>query len=129
MSCDKCNSDEPTTKRGPDHDGHYPQRLSQLAITFLPEGSALLSSSCCWLPTILDFLFAGSVAVNINLLRYLCLAISCLGIIWGLWREGLTRRMIWRSLICGALLAWAQVNHGGKVNGGKVTGTTQHSCH
>jgi len=56
MSCDKCNSDEPTTKRDPDHDGHHPQRLSQLAITFLPEGSAFLSSSCCWLP-VRDFCY------------------------------------------------------------------------
>ncbi|CAI7599418.1 unnamed protein product [Penicillium palitans] len=129
MSCSDCSShkpsEKPSFKSNPDHDGSLLQRLFQLVVNYLPEGSALLSSSCCWLPTVLDFLFAGSVATaGIEKLRNAFLAISILTLIWGVWREGLSRRMVWRIAICVGLSAWEQVNQLGKVDG-----KGQHSCH
>ncbi|KAJ6132496.1 hypothetical protein N7471_007711 [Penicillium samsonianum] len=131
MSCSDCSSDKTsdkpsdTSKSSQDHDGSLLQRLFQLVVRYLPEGSALLSSSCCWLPTVLDFLFAGSVATaGIEKLRNAFLAISILTLIWGVWREGLSRRMVWRIAICVGLSAWEQVNQWGKVDS-----KGQHSCH
>ncbi|KAJ5229931.1 hypothetical protein N7489_010639 [Penicillium chrysogenum] len=130
MSCSDCTSDKPSdklsSKSNPDHDdGSVLQKLVQLVVKYLPEGSALLSSSCCWLPTVLDFLFAGSVATaGIEKLRNAFLAISILTLVWGVWREGLSRRMLWRIAICVGLSAWEQVNRAGKVDG-----EGHHSCH
>lgn len=54
MSCSDCPSDKPSEKASfksiPDHDESLLQRLSQLVVNYIPAGSALLSSSCCWLP-------------------------------------------------------------------------------
>lgn len=47
-------------------------------------------------------------AGSVEKIRDALLAISILALVWGLWREGLSRRMIWRLSICGGLLAWAQ---------------------
>ncbi|KAJ5958720.1 uncharacterized protein N7479_005870 [Penicillium vulpinum] len=124
-----CCSDKPSHKQSKsdhDNDGSLLRRPFQLVVKYLPEGSALLSSSCCWLPTVLDFLFAGSVATSgIEKLRNLFLAISILTLILGVRREGFSRRMLWRISICVGLLAWAQVNRSGKVDS---TGK-KHSCH
>ncbi|QQK43119.1 cyclin domain protein [Penicillium digitatum] len=129
MSCGDCSSqhlsNKPFCKSNLDNDGSLLQRLFQLVVKFLPEGSALLSSSCCWLPTVLDFLFAGSVATaGIEKLRNAFLAISVLTLLGGIWREGFSRRMVWRIAICVGLSAWEQVNQWGKVNG-----KGHHSCH
>ncbi|KGO45650.1 hypothetical protein PEXP_062480 [Penicillium expansum] len=127
MSCGDCSSDKPkpSGKSNPDHDGSLLQRLLQLVFKYLPEGSALLSSSCCWLPTVLDFLFAGSVATaGIEKLRNTFLAISILALIWGVWREGFSRRMVWRIAICVGLSTWEQVNQWRMVDG-----KGHHSCH
>ncbi|KAJ5463651.1 hypothetical protein N7475_008595 [Penicillium sp. IBT 31633x] len=119
MSCCDSSSDKPSHKSNPDHDG-----VLQSIVKFIPEGSALLSCSCCWLPTVLDFLFAGSVAAaNVEKLRHVFLAISILTLIWGVRREGFSRRMVVRISICVGLAAWAQVNRWGEVGKG------QHSCH
>ncbi|KAJ5199234.1 hypothetical protein N7491_000209 [Penicillium cf. griseofulvum] len=129
MSCGNCPSDKPSDKplceSKQDHEGFILQRPFQLVVKYLPEGSALLSSSCCWLPTVLDFLFAGSVATTgIEKLRNVFLAISILTLIWGVRREGFSRRMLWRISICVGLLAWAQVNRWGNSEG-----KGKHSCH
>ncbi|OQE40220.1 hypothetical protein PENCOP_c006G00240 [Penicillium coprophilum] len=128
MSCSDCTSDKPSdnpSRESNHHDESLLQRPFQLIVKYLPEGSALLSSSCCWLPTVLDFLFAGSVATaGIEKLRNLFLAISILTLIWGVRREGLSRRMLWRISICVGLLAWEQVNRWRKVDG-----KGKHSCH
>ncbi|KAJ5512683.1 hypothetical protein N7463_002235 [Penicillium fimorum] len=129
MSCHSCSSDKssvkPSCESKQDHDASFLQRPFQLVVKYLPEGSALLSSSCCWLPTVLDFLFAGSVAsAGIENLRNVFLAISILALIWGVHREGFSRRMLWRISICIGLSAWAQVNRWGKVDG-----KGKHSCH
>lgn len=143
MSCGDCYSDKPSSKPAPDDGGSLLRRLFQVVVKFLPEGSALFSSSCCWLPvcyisvllgswmhilrcqTILDFLSAGSVAAaSIDKLRNVFLAISILTLIWGVRREGLSRRMVWRVSICVGLLAWGKVNLWRKVGS-----NGQHSCH
>ncbi|CAG8169078.1 unnamed protein product [Penicillium olsonii] len=125
MSYDDCRSEKPSSKPAQNHDGTLLRRLFQLIVKFLPEGSALLSSSCCWLPTVLDFLFAGSVAAaSVEKLRNAFLAISILTLVCGVRREGLSRRMAWRISICFGLLAWAQVNRWGKLGS-----NGQHSCH
>ncbi|KAJ5554813.1 hypothetical protein N7461_003283 [Penicillium sp. DV-2018c] len=122
MSCD-CPTDK-LSKPNPNQDGFRPQLL-QKALEFLPEGCALLSSSCCWLPTVLDFLLAGSLAANsLEKLRTALLAISILALVWGVRREGLSRRMLARISLCVGLLAWAYVNPWEKVGS-----SGQHSCH
>ncbi|KAF9250542.1 hypothetical protein DTO013E5_5436 [Penicillium roqueforti] len=129
MSCSDCSTEKPsensTCKSSPDHDGSLLRRPFQLIVKYLPEGSALLSSSCCWLPAVLDFLFAGSVATaGVEKLRNAFLAVSILTLIWGVWREGLSRRMVWRIAICVGLSAWEQMNQWAKVDG-----KGHHSCH
>ncbi|KGO78033.1 hypothetical protein PITC_025610 [Penicillium italicum] len=129
MSCSDCSSDKPSDKpsctSNQDHNDSLLQRLFHLVVKFLPEGSALLSSSCCWLPTVLDFLFAGSVATaGIEKLRNTFLAISILTLVWGVWREGFSRRMVWRIALCAGLSAWEQVNQWGKIDN-----KGHHSCH
>ncbi|KAJ5796968.1 uncharacterized protein N7518_005508 [Penicillium psychrosexuale] len=129
MSCSDCSTEKPSDKSpcksSLDHDGSLLQRPFQLVVKYLPEGSALLSSSCCWLPAVLDFLFAGSVATaGVEKLRNTFLAISILTLIWGVWREGLSRRMVWQIAICVGLSAWEQMNQWAKVDGKE-----HHSCH
>ncbi|KAF3391596.1 hypothetical protein F1880_007643 [Penicillium rolfsii] len=125
MTCEKCPSDKPSPEPVPDHDQPLVRRVLQMFTRFLPEGSALLSSSCCWLPTALDFLFAGSVtAAGVEYLRNALLATSVVGLVWGVHREGLSRRMMWRIAICFGLLAWAQYNRRAQ-----VVRPESHSCH
>ncbi|KAJ5875478.1 uncharacterized protein N7473_012825 [Penicillium subrubescens] len=125
MTCEKCPSDKPAPEPAPDHNQPLVRRVLQMCTRFLPEGSALLSSSCCWLPTVLDFLFAGSVtAAGVEYLRNALLATSIVGLVWGVRREGFSRRMVWRIVICFGLLAWAQYNRRTQ-----VVRPGSHSCH
>ncbi|PLB54706.1 hypothetical protein P170DRAFT_460775 [Aspergillus steynii IBT 23096] len=110
MSCANCPP--PATKEATNsapNEKSLSTRALQVCSIALPESFALLSCSCCWLPTILDLVFAGSVtAASLQNLRYVFLAISILSLAWGLRREGLSRSMICRIVISGGMLAWAQ---------------------
>jgi hypothetical protein len=50
MTCENCPSDKPAPEPAPDDNEPLVRRVLQKCTKFLPEGSALLSSSCCWLP-------------------------------------------------------------------------------
>ncbi|PLN83954.1 hypothetical protein BDW42DRAFT_163917 [Aspergillus taichungensis] len=128
MSCNNC---PPSSGKDPKPISHPPDknlstRLLDLIATILPEGSAFLSSSCCWLPTVLDFVFSGSsvTAASMHQLRPVFLAISVVTLAWSVVREGLSRRNLGRAVVCVALLAWAQYR--GQQEHQPVTG---HSCH
>ncbi|CAG8394191.1 unnamed protein product [Penicillium salamii] len=124
MSCGDCTSDQPSSKSAPDHALSPLRRSAQIVVNILPEGSALLSSSCCWLPTVLDFLFAGSVAAaSVKKLQTVFMVISLLSFLWTARREGLGRRLFWRVSILVGLFAWTQVNRSRNV------GSEHHSCH
>ncbi|CAG8093685.1 unnamed protein product [Penicillium salamii] len=124
MSCSDCNPDH-SSKTAPDHALSPLRRSAQIVVNILPEGSALLSCSCCWLPTVLDFLFAGSVAAaGVKKLQYVFMVTSLLSFIWTVRREGLGRRLFWRVSILVGLFAWTQVNRSKN-----AVGNGQHSCH
>lgn len=63
MSCRNCpsekSSEKPLCESNQDHEGFILQRPFQLVVKYLPEGSALLSSSCCWLPVCFFSTFTG----------------------------------------------------------------------
>ncbi|RJE22472.1 hypothetical protein PHISCL_05204 [Aspergillus sclerotialis] len=122
MSCHNCPSSGGEKAPGPNpNDKSLTARLTRLASIILPEGSALLSSSCCWLPTVLDFVFAGSVtAAGVQKLRPIFLAISILTLAYSVARDGFTRSNIRRAIICACLAAWAQF---------KQRAPGHHSCH
>ena len=81
--------------------------------------------------TLLDFIFAGSVTSaavpGIQNLRHVFLIISILSLAWGIWREGLSRRMVRRAVISGGMVAWGQYSKRVEVAGGHHDG--HHSCH
>ncbi|OJJ57941.1 hypothetical protein ASPSYDRAFT_45918 [Aspergillus sydowii CBS 593.65] len=104
MSCHDCSA---PAEKSPGHS--FSWRAHRLISTLLPEGFALLSCSCCWLPTLLDLVFAGSVsAVGVQKLRFFFLAVSVLTLSASIAREGFSRGNIRRAIICAGLLAWTQ---------------------
>ena len=123
MSCHDCSA---PAEKPPSHSPSG--RAHRLISTLLPEGFALLSCSCCWLPvcsiqtctykvhlysnnlqTLLDLVFAGSVsAVGVQKLRFFFLAVSVLTLSVSIAREGFSRGNIRRAVICAGLLAWTQ---------------------
>ncbi|KAL3409096.1 hypothetical protein V8F44DRAFT_551272 [Aspergillus fumigatus] len=123
MSCNDCHSCEKPSQSDPANQGDATHALQWMS-ALVPEGSALLSCSCCWLPTVLEFVFAGSVtAAGIQKFRPLFLAVSFLTLAWSISRQGLSKSNLRRAIICACLLAWSQYNQ-------RVQSTTgHHGCH
>ncbi|GFF87324.1 hypothetical protein IFM53868_05110 [Aspergillus udagawae] len=123
MSCNNCHSSEKPSQSDSKAQGLTAHALRWMSAV-LPEGSALLSSSCCWLPTVLDFVFAGSVtATGIQKLRPFFLAVSVLTLAWSISRQGLNKSNLRRAIICACLLAWSQYSQRAQPAKG------HHSCH
>ncbi|KAG2007969.1 hypothetical protein GB937_008163 [Aspergillus fischeri] len=123
MSCNDCHSCEKPSQSDSTNQGVTTRALQRMSAV-VPEGSALLSCSCCWLPTVLDFVFAGSVtAAGIQKLRPLFLAVSVLTLAWSISRQGLNRSNLRRAIICACLLAWSQYSERAQSAKG------HHSCH
>ncbi|BCS25327.1 uncharacterized protein APUU_50038A [Aspergillus puulaauensis] len=121
MPCRDCSPPAEKSSRPRTDDEGLSGRAYQLFSTMLPEGSALLSSSCCWLPTLLDFIFAGSItAVGVQKLRFFFLAISVLTLSASIAREGFSRGNVRRAIICAGLLVWTQYSQRAQAH---------HSCH
>lgn len=131
MPCD-CSAPAEKSSSGPLGRAH------QLISTLLPEGFALLSCSCCWLPvcsthlhrlslysdylqTVLDLIFAGSItAAGVQKLRFFFLAVSVLTLSASIVREGFSYGNIRRAAICAGLLVWTQYSQRDQGH---------HSCH
>ncbi|OJJ04455.1 hypothetical protein ASPVEDRAFT_43937 [Aspergillus versicolor CBS 583.65] len=115
MSCHDCSAPEKSSSSS------GPGRAHQLISTLLPEGFAFLSCSCCWLPTVLDFIFAGSItAAGVQKLRFFFLAVSVLTLSASIVRQGFSRGNIRRAAICAGLLVWTQYSQRDQGH---------HSCH
>ncbi|KAE8360067.1 hypothetical protein BDV27DRAFT_135122 [Aspergillus caelatus] len=125
MACDKCPAPGSEVEQTTSDDATRPSRVLEWGSRILPEGSALLSSSCCWLPALLDWVFAGSItATGMERLRPFFLAISIITLAWGIRREGLSRGMVRRAIISVILVAWQGYNQRRQAVNGH-----HHSCH
>ncbi|KAK2780896.1 hypothetical protein FQN52_001993 [Onygenales sp. PD_12] len=86
-----------------------PSNTSRFA-QITPIASALLHSSCCWLPVLLDFFSIGSASASqIHYLRPFFFWATLLILVESVRRNGLDRRAFLRIAISGFLLALPQL--------------------
>merc|ERR1711939_430628 len=80
-------------------------RVTSYFSSLSPVLSALLHSSCCWLPTLLDLTTLGSAsAAAFNHLRPVFLAVTLLVLLDSIRRQGLNRHNLVRILLSGLVL-------------------------
>lgn len=93
-----------------------------------PLFSALLHSSCCWLPTLLDLTSIGSAsAASITRLRPVFLAITIVIILDSLRRQGLSRHNVIRIVLSALVLLLPQIH--GSYQKITTVGPPKKSCH
>ncbi|KAK2734311.1 hypothetical protein FQN57_001716 [Myotisia sp. PD_48] len=86
-------------------------RLQSALGTLSPVLPALLHSSCCWLPALLDFLSIGSASAGFSArFRSVFLLVTLLILGWSVYRDGFTKRNIQRIALSFILLSWPQIN-------------------
>ncbi|OBT96539.1 hypothetical protein VE01_05288 [Pseudogymnoascus verrucosus] len=96
--------------------------------TISPVLSALLHSSCCWLPTLLDLTSIGSASVaSIGHLKPIFAAITVWVLMDSFRREGATNRNVLRALMSGFLLILPMILN--LSHPGASAETSGKSCH
>ncbi|OBT67353.1 hypothetical protein VE03_02995 [Pseudogymnoascus sp. 23342-1-I1] len=81
------------------------ESLASRLLSLSPVLSALLHSSCCWLPAVLDLTSIGSAsAASISHLKPFFSAITLLVLVDSIRRQGFTSRNLLRALVSGLLL-------------------------
>lgn len=96
--------------------------------SFVPVFSALLHSSCCWLPTLLDLTSIGSAsAATVSNLRPIFLSITVLILLDSLRRQGFNRHNLIRILASGLVLVLPKVL--GYYQKAVAIDAPKHSCH
>ncbi|PMD36335.1 hypothetical protein L207DRAFT_637458 [Hyaloscypha variabilis F] len=93
-----------------------------------PVLSALLHSSCCWLPTLLDLTSIGSAsAATVSNLRPVFLSITVLILLDSIRRQGFNRHNLLRILISSLVLFIPRLQS--YYQQATAVETPKHSCH
>ncbi|OAX84058.1 hypothetical protein ACJ72_01562 [Emergomyces africanus] len=93
-----------------------------------PIASALLHSSCCWLPALLDFFSIGSASASqFQSLRPVFFWVTLLILAESIRRNGFDRRTFYRVAISGLFLALPRLSSYAKQAANP--GTPQRICH
>ncbi|KAH8763939.1 hypothetical protein F5882DRAFT_19942 [Hyaloscypha sp. PMI_1271] len=96
--------------------------------SFAPVFSALLHSSCCWLPTLLDLTSIGSAsAATISSLRPVFLSITVLILLDSIRRQGLNRHNLLRIFASVLVLFIPKIQ--GYYQEAVAIETPKHTCH
>ncbi|OAT10133.1 hypothetical protein BDBG_17306 [Blastomyces gilchristii SLH14081] len=106
-----------------------PSLTSSSLFSFVsPVASALLHSTCCWLPTLLDAFSIGSASASqFQSLRPFFFWVTLLILAEGIRRNGLDRRTFYRIAISGLFLALPRLSNLAKQVANPEA--THHRCH
>ncbi|PGH18801.1 hypothetical protein AJ79_00214 [Helicocarpus griseus UAMH5409] len=105
-----CDSDDKRKASSDSKPVPNPSGSSRLSSIITPVASALLHSSCCWLPALLDFFTIGSASASqFQSLRPFFFWATILILVESVRRNGFDRRAFFRIAISGFFLALPQL--------------------